>query len=71
MFSSGRWLEPALAAIMVLTFNFMSNILIGIWLILFGVMALFSSKVPDWVVPVAAIGIGLIVLAGGWRGRKE
>lgn len=45
-----------------------ANILVGIWLILFGVMALFASKVPDWIVPVVAIGVGLIVIAGGrWK----
>ena len=48
------------------------NSLIGIWLILFGVMALVSTKVPDWIVPVAAVIVGLIVLAGGgWFSRKS
>lgn len=48
----------------------MTNTLVGIWLVLFGVLALVSTKVPDWIVPVAACIIGLIVIAGGgWRKR--
>ena len=43
----------------------MNNTLIGVWLILFGVMALVSTKVPDWIVPVAACIVGLIIIAGG------
>lgn len=47
----------------------MTNTLVGIWLILFGVMGLFASKVPDWIVPVSACIVGLIVIAGGgyWK----
>lgn len=49
----------------------MGHVLVGIWLILFGVMALVSTKVPDWIVPVAAVIVGLIVLAGGgWWTKK-
>lgn len=43
------------------------NILIALWLILFGVMALVSTKVPDWIVPLAAIFIGVIVAFGAGR----
>lgn len=47
----------------------MTNIALGVFLILFGVMALVSTKVPDWIVPVAAVITGLLVLAGGgwWK----
>lgn len=48
----------------------MGNALVGIWLIVFGAMALLSTKVPDWIVPALAIIVGLIVLAGGgWLKR--
>lgn len=45
----------------------MGNALIGIWLILFGVLSLVKTDVPNWIVPVAACVIGLIVVAGFWR----
>lgn len=50
----------------------MTNTLIGIWLILFGVLALVQTSVPAWIVPVAAVIIGLIVIAGGgWWKRSQ
>lgn len=50
----------------------MSNILIAIWLVIYGAMALVTTKVPEWIVPSAAIVIGLMVLAGGlgWRSKN-
>lgn len=39
-----------------------TSTLTGGWLILFGIMALVSTKVPDWIVPVAAIGVGAAVI---------
>lgn len=47
----------------------MSSILLGLWLILFGIMALLSTKVPDWVVPLAAIGVGFFVALSGYRAK--
>jgi len=42
--------------------------LIGAWLILFGVLSLFASKVPTWIVPACAIVVGGIVLFyGSWK----
>lgn len=49
----------------------MANILIGIWLIIFGVLALVSTKVPDWIVPVMAVIVGLIVITGGGWWKKS
>jgi len=48
----------------------MSTILLALWVILFGVMALFPSQVPNWIVPFTAIAVGLIVLVGAWRSPK-
>jgi len=48
----------------------MTNILLGIWFILFGVLHLVPTKVPEWIVPLCAVVLGLIILAGGvqtWR----
>lgn len=39
----------------------MAIVLIAIWLILFGVISLVSTKVPEWIVPLTAIIIGLII----------
>jgi hypothetical protein len=49
----------------------MGNTLLGVWLILFGAMALVATKVPDWIVPVAAICVGLVVLSGGGWWKKS
>lgn len=47
----------------------MSNLALGIWLILFGVLALVSTEVPKWIIPLSAIVTGLIVLLSGglWK----
>lgn len=47
----------------------MTNIALGIFLILFGVTMLVSTEIPKWVIGLAAVITGLIVLAGGgwWR----
>lgn len=42
-------------------------ILVGIWLILYGVLALVATRVPDWIVPVAAVLVGLSLIAGWWK----
>lgn len=47
----------------------MNYALVGIWLILFGVLSLVSTKIPEWIVPLAAIIVGLVVVAGGWWKR--
>ncbi len=50
----------------------MANTFIGIWLIVFGALALVATKVPDWITPVLAIIVGLVVIAGGgWRKPKQ
>lgn len=49
----------------------MANTFIGVWLILFGIMALVPTKVPDWIVPVVAIGVGLVVLAGSFNRKPN
>jgi len=49
----------------------MANTLVGIWLVLYGALALVSTKVPEWITPVAAVIVGLVVLSGsGWWTRK-
>lgn len=48
----------------------MNIALIGIWLIIFGVLSLVSTEIPKWIVPLAAIIVGLIVVAGGWWKRS-
>lgn len=47
----------------------MNTILIALWLVLFGVLSLVSTKVPDWLVPLSAIVVGAIMLVGGFRSR--
>jgi hypothetical protein len=49
----------------------MTNTLIGIWLLLYGAMALISTKVPEWIVPGSACIIGLILIAGGGWWKKS
>lgn len=46
----------------------MTNTLVGVWLILFGVLGLVSTKIPEFIVPLAAVIVGLIIIAGGfWK----
>ncbi len=47
----------------------MANIALAVFLILFGVTMLVSTEIPKWVVGLAAVITGLIVLAGGgwWK----
>lgn len=47
----------------------MANVALGIFLILFGVTMLVSTEIPKWVIGLAAVITGLIVLAGGWWKR--
>lgn len=48
----------------------MSNVAIvaiAIWLLLFGILGLVSTEIPKWIIPLAALIIGCVVLAlGGW-----
>jgi hypothetical protein len=46
------------------------NNLLALWLILHGVLVLVSTKVPEWVDPLLAIVVGVILLGGGlWKQR--
>lgn len=45
----------------------MSNIAIAAFLILFCILGLVSTKVPDWIVPLSAGFAALVVLAGSWK----
>lgn len=47
----------------------MANIALAIFLILFGVTKLVNTSIPEWVIGLAAVITGLIVLAGGgwWK----
>lgn len=47
----------------------MTNIALGVFLILFGGTMLVNTEIPKWVVGLAAVITGLLVLAGGgwWR----
>lgn len=47
----------------------MTNIALGVFLILFGGTMLVSTEIPKWVVGLAAVVTGLLVLAGGgwWK----
>lgn len=45
----------------------MANFAVGIFLVLFGVLGLVSTKIPDWIIPLSAGVAGLVVLAGSWR----
>lgn len=49
----------------------MANLAVAIFLILFGVLGLVSTKIPEWVIPLAACIAGLVVLvaSGGWWRR--
>lgn len=49
----------------------MSNIALAIFLILFGVTMLVNTDIPKWVIGVAAVITGLILLAGGAWWRKS
>lgn len=49
----------------------MTNTLIGVWLVLFGTLSLVQTKVPDWIVPVSAVVVGLLVIAGGGWLKKQ
>lgn len=40
----------------------MNIILIACWLLLYGVLALFSNSVPNWILPAAAAIVGAVVL---------
>lgn len=43
------------------------NIAVGLWLLLFGILGLVSSKIPEWVLPLTALAAGAVVLVGcGW-----
>lgn len=42
----------------------MTNIAIGIFLVLFGGTMLVTTQIPGWVVGLAAVLTGLITLAG-------
>lgn len=45
------------------------NLAVGLWLILFGVLALVSTEVPKWVLGLTACIAGAVVLVGGgwWK----
>lgn len=45
----------------------MTNIAIGLFLLLFGVTMLVSTEIPKWVVGLAACIAGLLVLIGSWK----
>jgi hypothetical protein len=45
----------------------MATFAIAIFLLLFGILGLVSTKVPDWVVPLSACIAGLVVAFGAWR----
>jgi hypothetical protein len=45
----------------------MANLAIGIFLILFAVLGLLSTKIPDFILPLAAGIAGLVVLFGSWK----
>lgn len=42
--------------------NTLSKWSIGCFLLLFGVLGLVATKVPEWIVPLAAVGAGVVVL---------
>ncbi len=46
----------------------MGIIMVGVWLVIFGLMGLVSTKLPEWVIPASALITGLVVLASGfWK----
>ncbi len=45
----------------------MGIIALAIWLMLFGVLGLVSTKIPKWIVPLGAIITGLIIGFGYFR----
>jgi hypothetical protein len=48
----------------------MTNIALGVFLILFGGTMLVNTSIPGWVIGLAGVITGLIVLAGtGWWKR--
>lgn len=50
----------------------MTTKLIGVWLVLYGALSLVTTKVPDWIVPVSACIVGLLVLVGNeWLAKKS
>lgn len=47
------------------------NLAVGLWLILFGVLALVNTDVPKWVLGLTACVAGIIVVIGGGWWRKQ
>lgn len=45
----------------------MGIILIAVWLLVYGILALVSTDIPKWIVPLAAVIVGLLVLATSWK----
>lgn len=45
----------------------MTTLIIGIWLLLFGFLSLVSTEVPRWIVPLAAVIGGLLILGAYWK----
>lgn len=45
------------------------NLAVGLWLILFGVLALVNTEIPKWVLGITACIAGIVVVVGGgwWK----
>jgi hypothetical protein len=45
----------------------MGRIAIGVFLLLFGIVGLIATKMPDWIVPAVALLAGIAVLGEGLK----
>ena len=49
----------------------MAIIVIAIWFLIYGILALVSTEIPKWIVPFSAILVGLFLLATSWRSAPK
>lgn len=46
------------------------NYVLAAFLIIFGLMGLFPSRLPDWLPYALALAAGVLILVLGWRDRR-
>lgn len=48
-----------------------TNIILGLYLLIIGAMGLVQTTLPHWVPSILALIAGLLILFFGWRGDKR